>query len=139
MRAFAVTDDDVLVWWEELDAGASIAAIAQRHGRAYDTVFRHLDELGVVTDPLVQAALAGELPGDLQAIFEALGRISTPDDLPPERRSVAYAKSMQHVLANRSAPVVQSGRQRRQDSMATSRWRAVIRRDMRRSGLLPRG
>lgn len=132
----AVTDDEVLTWWEEYDAGTPITTIANRHGRGWKTVERHLADLGVLpTDPLTKAALAGELSAADQAIFEALGRIN---DMPSERREVRWAKSMEHVKPGARSPIVQSARQRRQDRMANSKWRRIVRRDLAASGLLPR-
>lgn len=132
-----ITDDDVLAWWEAYDAGESVKAIAKRLGHQAKTVERHLELLGVVEDPLTAAALAGELSASDQAIFEALGRINVVD-APGERREVRWARSMQHVKPGMRAPIVQSGRQRRQDRMASVMWRRVVRRDLAASGLLPR-
>lgn len=137
MSTIAPAPDDELVlgWWEEYDAGRSAQAIARRAGVRQAIVFDALDELGVFEDPIVHRARHGQLDANELAIVDALAKINS-HDLTPERREVRYARSMEHVKPV-TGPVVQSARQRRQDRMASAKWRSILRRDLRAAGLLP--
>jgi hypothetical protein len=132
----APDDELVLGWWEQYDAGCEPDVIAARAGVPTGTVKRALQDLDVLDDPIVRRAKLGKSLPDELAIMDALARIGGPEDLSPERREVPWAHSMQHTTPKRG-PVVQSERQRRQDRMATSKWRAAVRYDLRMAGLIP--
>lgn len=135
-REHAVSDDEILDWWELHDGGMSCAEISREYGRTYKTVLRHLAELGVMGDPLLTRALEGRLTDNEQAIYDALARCA-PAEMPAEPARLPYALSLQHTkLVKRT--VVQSARQRRQDEMCSRKWRKLVRQDMRAAGLLPR-
>lgn len=91
-------------------------------------------------DSLIERMLDGKLTGQEQRIADALARIGSPgDDVMFEQRSFnTPARSAEHVKASARGPVVMSARQRANDKVGPV-WRAVIRRDLRRAGLLPRG
>jgi hypothetical protein len=129
-------DDAVLGWWEQYDAGREPEQIAQAAGVSPKVVTRELKALDVLEEPLLRRAKFGRLDAAEQAIMDALAKVGSADDTPWERREVPWARSMQHTTPKRG-PVVQSERQRRLDRMASSKWRAIVRADMRRAGLIP--
>jgi hypothetical protein len=130
-----VDDEVVLGWWESYDAGREPRDIAWDAGVEPKIVTRELDALGVIEDPILRRARFGRSTDDELAIMASLARIND-HDLPRQQREVQWAQSMQHTLPNKRAAVVQSARQRRQDRMG-GKWRAIVRADLRRAGLIP--
>lgn len=131
-----VDDEIVLGWWEEYDAGREPQHIADFAGVPTNVVRRALEQLDVIEDPIVRRARLGRSSPNELAIMDALAKVGSADDTPWERREVPWARSMQHVSPKRG-PVVQSERQRRLDRMASGKWRAAVRYDLRVAGLIP--
>lgn len=125
IRTTPVDDDEILDWWQDYANGIDVAAIALKYGRTRSRIMDEFIELGI--------PIRGE-----DFTERELGAMNALANVDFWRRSVEYARSMQHVKPMRRPYMPQSARQRQQDRAATGIWRSVIRRDLIREGLLPR-
>jgi hypothetical protein len=132
------TDDQVLDWWERFDSGVPIRRIAaETSGYGEGSIRKALEDLGVLESEILRRARKGRLTGQERAIRDALARIVVSgDDTKPDKTSVRFARSMEHVKPMQRK-VIQSARQRRLDAMGAGLWARVIRKDLRAAGLIP--
>lgn len=119
------SDDEILDWWQDYANGIPISAIALNYGRSRALILSEFIELGI---PI----------GDQDFTGSEIKTMNALADVDYWHRHVQYARSMQHTKPIARTRVPQSQRQRAQDRMATGVWRAAVRKDLRRAGLLPR-
>lgn len=154
------SDDEAIEWWESFEELGEIHKVAKRHGVQKEAVFLALDELGVFEDTsalprgakswrsqeeslegvrqsILNRARAGALTDRELAIMDAVGTLEPSDDYLFERRTVPFAKSMQHHTPSKG-PVVMSARQRAQDKMLGGPNGKLVKTEMAAAGLLPR-
>lgn len=156
-------DEEVIDWWEAYDKGDSPEYIAFIFERPLKMVLKHLDELGAfeehrhprvervgaipnpkTTDKipldqdLIYRALHGQLNPRDQAIMEALARVrgGYDHDDRPEHQGVVKVFVRLHSNHRRTHRPM-SARQRKQDEMAGSIWRQIVREDMAAAGIFP--
>ena len=157
-------DDAVVAWWELYDSGLTLDEVAVEAKVHIGIVHialgpEGLDILGntrlsandinknesgrherlELDDDLVWQGRLGLLSPTDQAIYEALGKLMGETDAVLAKRHLPFAASLPHrypqnLGKKRYHPMHE--RQRRMDRLAASKWRKMVKRDMRISGIL---